>query len=74
MLQGWTEPNPDRQERDEGRSLQTHSLNPALPYAGAAAISGDEEGLPQSIHQDLKLCGTSIISRKLTNSSAGVWH
>lgn len=71
LVQGWTEPNPGRLERDEERSLQTQSLNPTLWFTGAAAISEDEEGLPQSTHQALKLCGMSIIPRKLSSSSAG---
>lgn len=71
LVQGWTEPNPGRLERDEERSLQTWSLNPTLWFTGAAAISEDEEGLPQSTHQALKLCGMSIIPRKLASSSAG---
>lgn len=71
LVQGWTETNPGRQERNKERSLQTQSPSPALPFTGAAAISGDREGLPQRNCQALKLCGMSIIPRKLTSSSAG---
>lgn len=70
-VQGWTETNPDGQERDEERSLQTQSLNAAFPFPEAAAISRDGEGLPRSTHQSLKLRGMSISPGKLTSSSTG---
>jgi len=71
LVQGWTETNPGRKERDEERSLQTQIPNPVLPFSGAAAVSGDGEGLPRSTRQVLELHGTSIIPRKLASSSAG---
>lgn len=46
LVQRWPEANLGRQERDEERLLQTQSLNPALPFAGAIVTSENREGLP----------------------------